>query len=113
MSAGWSRPVWPCGLAVHQRVMAEDMSRYSELAIGDDMDDFAENDLDHAADSAALRFDLDQAQARELVDLVANAFTEGGDAVEDAAWDVQDREPGVTGEDFVDDVAENLGYDLS
>ncbi|WP_284745980.1 hypothetical protein [Amycolatopsis sp. RTGN1] len=76
------------------------------------MDDYAENDLDHAATAAAQRFDLDQAQARALVDLVADAFTEGGDAVEDAAWDVQDRKPGVAGEDFVDDVAENLGYDL-
>ncbi len=92
--------------------MTEDMSPVEQPAIGDDMDDYAENDLDHAATSAAQRFDLDQDQARELVDLVAGAFTEGGDAVEDAAWDVQDREPGVAGEDFVDDVAENLGYDL-
>lgn len=76
------------------------------------MYEYSDDDLDHAATCAAQRFDLDTPHARELVDLVAAALTEGGDAIEDAGWDVQDRDPGVVGEDFVDDVATNLGYDL-
>ncbi|GLY38975.1 hypothetical protein Amsp01_049990 [Amycolatopsis sp. NBRC 101858] len=76
------------------------------------MYEYSENDLDHAATCAAQRFDLDTEHARELVDVVANAFTEGGDAVDDAAWEVQGQDAAVPGEDFVDDVATNLGYDL-
>jgi hypothetical protein len=71
-----------------------------------------EDDLDYAAANAASRFDLDEEHARQLVDLVSGAFEEGGDAVDDAPWDVQDADTGVSGEDFVDDVADSLGYDL-
>jgi len=46
------------------------------------------------------------------VDIVANALSDGGDVIDDAAWEVQDRDPGVDGEDFVEDVADSLGYDL-
>jgi hypothetical protein len=74
--------------------------------------EYSDDELDQAAESAAQRFDLDTPHARELVDIVATALTEGGDAIDDAAWDVQDNDPGIAGEDFVDDVANNLGYDL-
>jgi len=76
------------------------------------VNDYSDHDLDVAAASAAQRFDLDDPGARELVDIVATALTEGGGAIEDAAWEIQDRDPGVDGEDFVEDVADSLGYDL-
>lgn len=76
------------------------------------VNEFSDDDLDLAAVSAAQRFELDGPQARELVDVVATAFTDGGDAIDDAAWEIQDRDPGVDGEDFVEDVADSLGYDL-
>jgi hypothetical protein len=76
------------------------------------VNEYSEHDLDHAATSAAQRFELDDSDARELVDIVATALSDGGDAIDDAAWYVQDRDPGVDGEDFVEDVAGNLGYDL-
>ncbi|WP_410633858.1 hypothetical protein [Amycolatopsis sp. cmx-4-83] len=76
------------------------------------MNEYSDHELDQAAVSAAKRFDLDGPEARELVDLVASAFSDGGDALGDAAWDVQDRDPGVDGDDFVQDVADILGYDL-
>ncbi|MEW2508476.1 hypothetical protein AB0878_49260 [Amycolatopsis sp. NPDC047767] len=72
-----------------------------------------DDELDYAASNAAQRFDLDQDRARDLVGMVSDAFEEGGDAVEDAPWDVQDADGSVPGEDFVDDVATSLGYDLS
>ncbi|MEU8632529.1 hypothetical protein AB0C38_10200 [Amycolatopsis sp. NPDC048633] len=76
------------------------------------MNEYSDQDLDLAATSAAQRFDLDGSGARELVDIVATALTDGGDAVDDAAWEIQERDPGVDGEDFVEDVADSLGYDL-
>ncbi|MEV7038355.1 hypothetical protein [Amycolatopsis sp. NPDC051061] len=76
------------------------------------VNEYSDHDLDQAATSAARRFDLDDVEARELVDIVATAPGDGGDAIDDAAWDVQDRDPDVDGEDFVEDVAGNLGYDL-
>ncbi|NBH06038.1 hypothetical protein [Amycolatopsis sp. SID8362] len=76
------------------------------------MNEYSDHELDQAAATAARRFDLDDPEARELVDLVATAFSDGGDAISDAAWDVQDRDPGIDGDDFVDDVADSLGYDL-
>ena len=76
------------------------------------MYEYSDDELDQAAMSAAQRFDLDTPHARELVDIVATALTEGGDAIDDAAWDIQAGDPDVAGEDFVDDVAANLGYEL-
>lgn len=76
------------------------------------VDEYSEGELDYAAASAAQRFDLDLPEAREMVDVVAGALGDGGDAIDDAAWTVQDRDPGVDGSDFVDDVANSLGYDL-
>jgi hypothetical protein len=70
-----------------------------------------DNDLDYAAANAARRFDLDDTDARELVEHVAGALEDGGDAIQDAAWDVQEQYPDVAGEDFVGDVAESLGYE--
>jgi hypothetical protein len=76
------------------------------------MDDYAENDLDprRYRRGSALR-PGPRAGARTGRP-GRRRLTEGGDAVEDAAWDVQDLEPGVTGEGLVDDVAESLGYEL-
>jgi hypothetical protein len=84
------------------------------LRTGENVDNnmWHEDDLDYAAANAASRFDLDHEHARELVDLVSGAFEDGGDAVDDAPWDVQDTDAAVSGEDFVDDVATSLGYDL-
>jgi hypothetical protein len=76
------------------------------------VNEYSADELDQATASAAQRFDLDSPQARELVDIVATALSDGGDAIDDAAWEVQDRDPGVDGEDFVEDVADSLGYDL-
>ena len=70
-----------------------------------------EDDLDEAATNAARRFDIDDDQARDLVGLVAGALEEGGDAVDDAAWDIHQHYPDVPGEDFVDDIATALGYE--
>jgi len=71
-----------------------------------------EDMLDYAAGNAADRFDLDQDEARELVGMVSEALEEGGDAVDDVAWDVHQHDHSVPGEDFVEDVADSLGYDL-
>ncbi|RSD10280.1 hypothetical protein [Amycolatopsis eburnea] len=76
------------------------------------MDEYNEHDLDHAATCAAQRYDIDMDQARDMVGMVAGALGDGGDAIDDVAWDVQDRDPGIDGSDFVEDVATNLGYDL-
>jgi len=76
------------------------------------MSEYSDDELDAAATAAAQRFDLDSGDARDMVGMVAQAFGDGGDAIDDAAWDVQDRDPGVDGEDFVDDVASQLGFDL-
>ena len=76
------------------------------------MGEYTEDDLDNAAACAAQRYDLDQDEARGLVDLVAGAIGDGGDAIDDAAWDVQDRDARIDGQDFVEDVATNLGYDF-
>ena len=76
------------------------------------MDEYTDNDLDHAATCAAQRYDLDVDEAREMVDLVAGALGDGGDAIDDAAWEVQDRDGSIDGQDFVEDVATNLGYGL-
>ncbi|EME51745.1 hypothetical protein H074_36219 [Amycolatopsis decaplanina DSM 44594] len=46
-----------------------------------------------------------------MVEMVVDALEEGGDAVGDAAWDVENEHPGVPGEDFVEDVAADLGYE--
>lgn len=70
-----------------------------------------DHDLDLAASNAAQRFDLDDDQARGLVEMVVDALEEGCDAVGDAAWDVENEHPGVAGEDFIEDVATDLGYD--
>ncbi|MFB9923922.1 hypothetical protein ACFORO_08430 [Amycolatopsis halotolerans] len=71
-----------------------------------------EDMLDYAAANAADRFDLDQDQARDLVGLVSEALEDGGDAVDDVAWDVHQQDDSLPGEDFVEDVADSLGYDL-
>jgi hypothetical protein len=76
------------------------------------MDEYTEDDLDNAATCAAQSYDLDRNEARGLIDLVAAALGDGGDAIEDAAWDVQDRDARIDGQDFVEDVATNLGFDL-
>ena len=68
--------------------------------------------LDYAAANAADRFDLDQDEAREMVGMVSEALEEGGDAIEDAAWDLHQHDNSVPGEDFVEDVSDSLGYDL-
>lgn len=70
-----------------------------------------DQDLEQAASNAAQRFDLDDDQARGLVEMVVDALEEGGDAVGDAAWDVENEHPGVPGEDFIEDVAADLGYE--
>lgn len=70
-----------------------------------------DHDIDQAAADAASRFDIDDDQARELVANVAGALEDGGDAIDDAAWDVQERYPDVSGEDFVEDVTTSLGYE--
>jgi hypothetical protein len=76
------------------------------------MDEYTEDDLDNAAACAAQGYDLDQDEARSLVDLVAGALGDGGDAIDDAAWDVQNRDARIDGQNFVEDVATNLGYDF-
>ncbi|MGW5715291.1 hypothetical protein ACWEVP_03930 [Amycolatopsis sp. NPDC003865] len=76
------------------------------------MDEYTEDDLDNAAAYAAQGYDLDQDEARSLVDLVAGALGDGGDAIDDAAWDVQNRDARIDGQNFVEDVATNLGYDF-
>jgi hypothetical protein len=76
------------------------------------MDEYTDDDLDYAAGCAAQHYDLDRDEAREMVDLVAGALGDGGDAVDDAAWEVQGRNARIDGPDFVEDVATNLGYDL-
>ncbi|SEF37149.1 hypothetical protein SAMN05421837_112262 [Amycolatopsis pretoriensis] len=76
------------------------------------MNEYTEDDLGNAATCAAQSYDLDQDEARSLVDLVAGALADGGDAIDDAAWDVQDRDARIDGQDFVEDVATNLGYDF-
>ncbi|WP_312877627.1 hypothetical protein [Amycolatopsis echigonensis] len=73
---------------------------------------WSEEMLDYAAANAADRFDLDQDEARDMVGMVSEALEEGGDAVDDAAWDVHQHDTSVPGEDFVEDVADSLGYDL-
>lgn len=70
-----------------------------------------EDELDEAVANAARRFDIDDDQARDLVGMVAGALEDGGEAIDDAAWGVQQHHPNVSGEDFVDDVATTLGYD--
>ncbi|GAA4554291.1 hypothetical protein [Amycolatopsis samaneae] len=70
-----------------------------------------EDVLDDAASTVARRFEIDDEHARELVGQVADALEEGGDAVGDAGWDVQQEYPDVDGEEFVEDVATSLGYD--
>ncbi|MFD8493298.1 hypothetical protein [Amycolatopsis sp. NPDC059657] len=72
---------------------------------------WSDQDLNDAASNAAEGFDLDDSEARELVDMVVEAIEEGGDAVDDAVWEVQEHDPRVSGEDFVEDVATSLGYD--
>ncbi|ADJ49001.1 hypothetical protein AMES_7175 [Amycolatopsis mediterranei S699] len=76
------------------------------------MDEYTEDDLGNAAARAAQSYDLDQDEARNLVELVAGALGDGGDAIDDAVWDVQDRDARIDGQDFVEDVATNLGYDF-
>ncbi|WP_216216888.1 hypothetical protein [Amycolatopsis aidingensis] len=71
-----------------------------------------EDDLDRAAEEVVRRFEVDESDARELVDVVAEALEEGGPAVEDAIWHVGEEEPTVSGVGFVEDVADHLGYDL-
>jgi hypothetical protein len=68
-------------------------------------------DLDQAATNVARHYNIDDLQAHELVETVAEALEEGGDTIGDVAWDVQQQYPDVAGEDVVDDVAECLGYD--
>lgn len=76
------------------------------------MDEYTDDDLDYAAGRAAQHYDLDRDEAREMVNLVAGALGDGGDAIDDAAWDVQDRDARIDGQNFVEDVATNLGYDF-
>lgn len=66
-------------------------------------------EADNAAADVADTYDLDDGQARDLVDVVAEAIEDGRS--EDAMWEVQDRDPSLDAEAFTQDVTGHLGYD--